>query len=110
MQPMCGSGWDGFNFGMVNPYCFATDTVLHPAPVCIPTIRLIVDSLPLKRKPNLVMVCMWYAGMFKAQSFYDMMDRLWTAIFDLLLRMSNMFRDKCTGIIFLIANHNHIRA
>jgi hypothetical protein len=31
-------------------------------------------------------------GLFKAQTFYDMMDRLWAAIFDLLLRMSNLFR------------------
>ena len=31
-------------------------------------------------------------GIFKAQSFYDMMDRLWQAIFDLLLRMSNLFK------------------
>jgi hypothetical protein len=46
--------------------------------------------------------------MFKAQSCYDMMDRLWAAIFDLLLRMSNMFREKRAGIIFLIANYNQI--
>ncbi|KAJ9512046.1 hypothetical protein QJQ45_004603 [Haematococcus lacustris] len=47
-------------------------------------------------------------GMFKAQTFYDMMERLWSSMFDLLLRMSNMFRDKRSGIVFLIANYNHI--
>ena len=31
-------------------------------------------------------------GLFKAQTFYDMMDRLWATIFDLLLRMSNLFK------------------
>ena len=35
--------------------------------------------------------------MFKAQTFYDMMDRLWAAIFDLLLRMSNLFRERSSG-------------
>ncbi len=50
------------------------------------------------------------AGMFKAQNFYDMMDRLWASIFDLLLRMSNMFRDKRMGIIFLITQYHHIHS
>ncbi|GAX77086.1 hypothetical protein CEUSTIGMA_g4532.t1 [Chlamydomonas eustigma] len=48
------------------------------------------------------------SGLFKAQTFYDMMDRLWAAIFDLLLRMSNLFRDKISGIIFLTVNYAHI--
>lgn len=48
------------------------------------------------------------SGLFKAQTFYDMMDRLWATIFDLLLRMSNLFKDKVTGIVFLIINYAHI--
>ncbi|KAG2445494.1 hypothetical protein HXX76_000110 [Chlamydomonas incerta] len=47
-------------------------------------------------------------GIFKAQSFVDMMERLWQAMHDLLLRMSNLFRDRRTGIIFLIVQYNHI--
>lgn len=50
------------------------------------------------------------SGLFKAQTFYDMMDRLWAAMFDLLLRMSNQFKDKSSGIIFLIINYAHIVA
>ncbi|KAG1668944.1 hypothetical protein FOA52_000988 [Chlamydomonas sp. UWO 241] len=47
-------------------------------------------------------------ALFKAQTFYDMMDRLWAAIFDLLLRMSNLFKDRRSGIIFLTVNYAHI--
>ncbi|GIM13423.1 hypothetical protein Vretimale_16472 [Volvox reticuliferus] len=47
-------------------------------------------------------------GIFKAQSFVDMMERLWQAMHDLLLRMSNLFKDRRTGIIFLIVQYNHI--
>ena len=35
-----------------------------------------------------------FAGIFKAQGMHDMMERLWGAIFDMLLRMSNMFKDR----------------
>jgi len=49
-------------------------------------------------------------GLFKAQTFYDMMDRLWAAICDMLLRMSNFFKERRSGIIFLIVNYNHIMA
>jgi hypothetical protein len=34
------------------------------------------------------------AGIFKASSFYEMLERLWASIFDTLLRMSNMFKDR----------------
>lgn len=34
------------------------------------------------------------AGVFKASSFYEMLERLWAAMFDLLLKMSNMFKDR----------------
>lgn len=47
-------------------------------------------------------------GIFKASGFGDMMDRLWASMFDLLLRMSNLFKDRRMGIIFLIVNYNHI--
>ncbi|GLC44043.1 hypothetical protein PLESTB_000222700 [Pleodorina starrii] len=47
-------------------------------------------------------------GIFKAQSFVDMMERLWQSMHDLLLRMSNLFKDRRTGIIFLIVQYNHI--
>ncbi len=47
-------------------------------------------------------------GAFQASSFHDQMDRLWAAMFDLLLRMSNMYKDRRQGIIFLILNYNHI--
>ena len=47
-------------------------------------------------------------GLFKAQMFDEMAARLWAAMFDLLLRMSNMFRDRRAGIIFLVVNYNHI--
>ncbi|GIL58131.1 hypothetical protein Vafri_12985 [Volvox africanus] len=47
-------------------------------------------------------------GIFKAQSFVDMMERLWQVMHDLLLRMSNLFKDRRTGIIFLIVQYNHI--
>ena len=79
----------------------------------------------------------FFSGLFKAQTFYDMTDRLWAAIFDLLLRMSNQFKEKSSGekgrdigpnwtlpskyslprpplprllpgIIFLIVNYHHI--
>eukprot|EP00878_Enallax_costatus_P046112 GHUV01055712.1.p1 GENE.GHUV01055712.1~~GHUV01055712.1.p1 ORF type:complete len:334 (+),score=102.12 GHUV01055712.1:379-1380(+) len=33
-------------------------------------------------------------SVFKASSFYEMLERLWAAIFDMLLRMSNMFKDR----------------
>ena len=33
-------------------------------------------------------------GVFKASSFYEMLERLWAAMFDLLLKMSNMFKDR----------------
>lgn len=33
-------------------------------------------------------------GIFKAQSFVDMMERLWQAMHELLLRMSNLFKDR----------------
>lgn len=46
-------------------------------------------------------------GVFKASSFTDMLDRMWAAIFDMLLRMSNMFKDRRQGIIFLILNYNY---
>lgn len=46
--------------------------------------------------------------MFKASAFQEMLDRMWAAIFDLLLRMSNMFKDRRQGIIFLILNYKHI--
>lgn len=39
------------------------------------------------------------SGLFKAQTFYDMMDRLWAAIFDLMLRMSNLFKERISGEI-----------
>ena len=42
--------------------------------------------------------------------FNEMIARLWAAIFDLLLRMSNLFRDRRAGIIFLVVNYNHIAA
>lgn len=48
------------------------------------------------------------SGLFKAQTFYDMMDRLWASIFDLLLRMSNLFKDKVSGMVFLIINYAHM--
>ncbi|KAG2482867.1 hypothetical protein HYH03_018212 [Edaphochlamys debaryana] len=47
-------------------------------------------------------------GVFKAQSFVDMMERLWQVLHDLLLRMSNLFRDRRTGIVFLIVQYSHI--
>jgi hypothetical protein len=47
-------------------------------------------------------------GIFKAQSFVDMMERLWTAMHELLLRMSNLFKERRTGIIFLIVQYNHM--
>jgi hypothetical protein len=50
------------------------------------------------------------AGIFKASSFYEMLERLWASIFDTLLRMSNMFKERRQGIIFLILNYNHIKA
>jgi hypothetical protein len=31
---------------------------------------------------------------FKASSFYELLERLWVSIFDTLLRMSNMFKDR----------------
>jgi hypothetical protein len=31
---------------------------------------------------------------FKASSFYEALERLWAALFDLLLRLSNMFKDR----------------
>lgn len=34
------------------------------------------------------------AGVFKASSFYELLERLWVSIFDTLLRMSNMFKDR----------------
>jgi hypothetical protein len=45
---------------------------------------------------------------FKASAFQEMLDRMWAAIFDLLLRMSNMFKDRRSGIIFLVVNYAHI--
>eukprot|EP00877_Chromochloris_zofingiensis_P003974 jgi/Chrzof1/13578/Cz08g03010.t1 len=48
-------------------------------------------------------------GVFKASSFQEMLERLWAAMFDLLLRMSNMFKDRRQGIIFLILNYNYIK-
>uniref|UniRef100_A0A383VE33 Uncharacterized protein n=1 Tax=Tetradesmus obliquus TaxID=3088 RepID=A0A383VE33_TETOB len=48
-------------------------------------------------------------SIFKASSFYEMLERLWASIFDTLLRMSNMFKDRRQGIIFLILNYNHIK-
>ncbi len=35
---------------------------------------------------------------------------MWAAVFDLLLRMSNMFKDRRQGIVFLILNYAHIGA
>mmetsp|Transcript_23537 Transcript_23537/g.64882 ORF Transcript_23537/g.64882 Transcript_23537/m.64882 type:complete len:760 (+) Transcript_23537:107-2386(+) len=46
---------------------------------------------------------------FRPQACTDMLERLWAAVFDLLLRTSNMFRDRRMGIIFLIVNHAHIK-
>jgi len=46
---------------------------------------------------------------FRPQACTDMLERLWAAVFDLLLRTSNMFRDRRMGIIFLIVNHGHIK-
>jgi hypothetical protein len=34
---------------------------------------------------------------FKASSFYELLERLWVSIFDTLLRMSNMFKDRRCG-------------
>ncbi|GIL55368.1 hypothetical protein Vafri_10920 [Volvox africanus] len=42
-------------------------------------------------------------GIFRAQSFVDMMERLWQVMHDLLLRMYRL-----TGIIFFIVQYNHI--
>lgn len=50
------------------------------------------------------------SGLFKAQTFYDMVDRLWAAMFDLMLRMSNQFKERVSGIIFLITNYAHVAA
>jgi len=36
----------------------------------------------------------FFPGVFKASSFYEMLERLWAAMFDLLLKMSNMFKDR----------------
>lgn len=47
-------------------------------------------------------------GVFQASSFQEIMDRLWAAIFDMLLRMSNMFKERRKGIIFLIVNYKYI--
>jgi hypothetical protein len=33
-------------------------------------------------------------GIFKASSFYEILERLWAAVFDMLLRMSNMFKGR----------------
>lgn len=41
---------------------------------------------------SLLCACLCTAAVFKAQSFYDMVERLWQAMFDLLLRMSNIYR------------------
>lgn len=38
------------------------------------------------------------------------MGRLWAVLCDLLLRMSNLFRDRRMGIIFLVTNYSHIRS
>lgn len=35
-----------------------------------------------------------FVGVFKVSSFFEMLERLWAAIFDMLLRMSNMFKDR----------------
>jgi hypothetical protein len=45
---------------------------------------------------------------FKASAFREMLDRMWAAVFDLLLRMSNMFKDRRSGIVFLVLNFAHI--
>ena len=45
----------------------------------------------LNGRPNLVF-CV--TGVFKASSFYEMLERLWAAMFDLLLKMSNMYKDR----------------
>mmetsp|Transcript_35681 Transcript_35681/g.90202 ORF Transcript_35681/g.90202 Transcript_35681/m.90202 type:complete len:761 (-) Transcript_35681:796-3078(-) len=50
------------------------------------------------------------SGSFKPAAYQDMMSRLWAVLCDLLLRMSNLFRDRRMGIIFLITNYSHIRA
>ncbi|MEW5309332.1 MAG: hypothetical protein WDW38_001227 [Sanguina aurantia] len=47
-------------------------------------------------------------SVFKAQTFYDMTERLWREVHALLLRLSNMFKERRTGIIFLIVNYSHI--
>jgi hypothetical protein len=49
------------------------------------------------------------AEAFRPQACTDMLERLWAAVFDLLLRTSNMFRERRMGIIFLIVNHSHIK-
>lgn len=41
-----------------------------------------------------VSCCCVAAGVFKASSFYEMLERLWAGMFDLLLKMSNMFKDR----------------
>jgi hypothetical protein len=42
----------------------------------------------------LVCLLLRLPGVFKASSFYDMLERLWAAMFDLLLKLSNMFKDR----------------
>jgi hypothetical protein len=36
---------------------------------------------------------------FKSSSFYEMLERLWAAMFDLLLKLSNMFKDRRWGTL-----------
>lgn len=44
--------------------------------------------------PSLSHLTLLLTGIFKASSFYEMLERLWASIFDMLLRMSNMFKDR----------------
>ncbi|GMH45399.1 hypothetical protein BSKO_13356 [Bryopsis sp. KO-2023] len=47
-------------------------------------------------------------GSFQVSGFDHMLDRLRSAYCDLLMRISNQFKDKRSGTIFLVVNYAHV--
>ena len=65
--------------------CDSNEAGLSKAPVGVQTAWLAWLSLEVN---TVIAPCL------RLQTFYDMMDRLWAAMFDLVLRMSNLFKER----------------